>query len=148
MSVRVDYAPHFAAIEEAKGIARQAEAALCREDNEMRRLAQGEATKSLAAAGVVLKETLLTVEGRRSWDRTWSAKWKPPHPILIEFVSCGSAPSEASKAWYLQVHYSYARKDGKPNKARNSEITRVACDHPSDFGAAVLERFPIWSGKP
>lgn len=139
----IDYTPHFDRIRSAQAVMKDAERALNEVQHDMRKSAVAEATESLAAAGVVVKETLLTRDhGRSAW------RVQKRDPILIRFITCWSAPSIDTPnfpKWQLQLHYAYARKDGQPNKARNEDYSNIVVDHPSEFATAVLERFPLWA---
>ena len=138
--MRVDYTAHFEAVAAAQKVCEQAKAEMQRVQNQMRWSAMDEATASLAAAGVELGQTLLTLKG----------KWKYQNrPILIRNITCWSAPTDTPslKRWQLQAHYDFARKDGKVNQAMNGDYANVLCEHPTGFGSALLERFPLWNGR-
>jgi hypothetical protein len=135
---RTDYAPYFADVAAAKAACGAAKAEIMRIDREVRKAAMTEAAASMSAVGVVLLETRLTVKGR------WEYQNKP---ILVRAVTCWSTPVDTPKyaMWQLQAHYTYARKDGKPNRARNEEYSNIVCSHPAEFAAALLKTHPIWA---
>lgn len=138
MTDRIDYAPHFAALAEAEADRVAAENALRRHRAEIRNSALAEANASLARAGVVIGETLLTLKGRWEYQN---------RPVLIRLLTCWSTPLERPQNWQFQAHYVRARKDGKPYKDGQGDYWNVVVDHPADAGAAVRKRLPIWGER-
>lgn len=132
-----DYAPYFAAAAAAQEACKVARSEAKRIEYEICRAATAEAETSLHAVGVKVGETLLT--RRERWE--YQSK-----PILIRFVTCWRSPVRLvmTPGWLIEAHYAYARKDGQMNRARNVEDAAIRCEHPAEFGAALLKRFPLW----
>lgn len=130
----VDFA-ELAAYEDALLIAKKAREK-CR--HAMRKTATDEATASLAAVGIDLGTTVLTVLARWAYQ---------DRPVIIELVTCWSTPVEAPQNWQLQVHYVRATNAGQPFKGASCDWRNIVCAHPSEFGPALLAKMPLWGAR-